>query len=187
MTDSRGHLPRAGSQLGEIIFTLTPPYRCTRHMTSQGRIGFHLDPATSLGGREAEQTQRGTWLARDHKCWGTESRREQVLTGRPVQCFLNSLCLQGSHGLTRGSAPNAGSRWESESLASQAGRSERRQRVGLSLPHPTASGREDLQALQARQAHRAPSLLGSEGVWLGSGRLGWRLMRSSRRASLPAS
>lgn len=51
---------------GRLSVTLTPPHRCTRHTTLQGRICSRLDPATSLGGREAGQTQRGTSLARGH-------------------------------------------------------------------------------------------------------------------------
>lgn len=39
-----------------------------------------------------------------------------------VQCFLNLLCLQGSHGLTQGAALKAGSGWESALLTSWAGR-----------------------------------------------------------------
>lgn len=75
-------------------------------------------PPTSLGGRKWDKHRS----AKGHRsAWETEPRWEQFAPF-PVQGFLNWLRLWGSHGLTQGGAPKAGSRWELELLPSLAGR-----------------------------------------------------------------
>lgn len=58
LTDSQGYLPSAGSQLGKIIFHVNT-LQVHHTFSFIRRIRAHLDPATSFGGKEEGQMQRG--------------------------------------------------------------------------------------------------------------------------------
>lgn len=106
---TQGYLPTAGSRWGRLFFILTPPYR--------GPDMLFTRQISNIPWRKGSGTKRvRDWT----KIRGTDSRSEQFLTLSSV--LSQPALLQGSHGLTWGGAPKAGSRWKLELLKSQAGR-----------------------------------------------------------------
>lgn len=101
---------------------------------------------------------------------GTDSRSEQFLT--PSSVLSQPALLQGSHGLTWGGAPKAGSRWKLELLASQAGRCQSAGSGTCSIPQHL--GRRTSELTSIPHVRQAPKCSLPAWLWrwlLGSGRL----------------